>query len=580
PVDGSIIVEANAEIDEDLGSSVQLSGLQKVRIRSALTCESRRGICVKCYGRNLATGNTVEIGEAVGVIAAQSIGEPGTQLTMRTFHVGGTARLEQETKHAAAMNGTVRYLGDMKVIKNREGEFVSLKRQSEIALVDERGREVAHYKIVYGAQIHVKDGQKVKEDEILVTWDPFTFAILSEVDGTIKYQDLREGKTVEEEIDKVTGQKRLVVKDSDEKNQPRLEIRNGNKVLKTYQMPIRANLHVEDGDVVQAGDIIAKIPRETTKTKDIVGGLPRVVELFEARRPGETAVMSEINGHIEFGPISKGKRKLIVTGDDGSQREYDIPRGTHINVQEGDHVRSGEPLMDGPLNPHDILRVLGMEALQNYLVNEIQEVYRLQGVNINDKHIEVIVRQMLRWVKIKEVGDTEFLLEEQVDRFRYEDENRRVQDEKGQTSVGEPLLLGITKASLSTDSFISAASFQETTRVLTEAAISGRVDYLRGLKENVIMGRLIPAGTGMKYYRNVKVAYDPTENQKQHDEFDELADIRGGIEIPMPIDIPGIEPEDFDDDDAIGMEDIDAGTEEVFDIDEAMKIDIDADDEI
>ncbi len=578
PVDGTVIVAANVEIDEDLGAQVQLSGLQIVRIRSALTCESRRGICVKCYGRNLATGNTVEIGEAVGVIAAQSIGEPGTQLTMRTFHVGGTARLEQETKHVAAMDGTVKYLGDdLKVIKNREGEDVSLRRQSELALVDERGREVAHYKIVYGAQIHVKDGQKVKEDDILVTWDPFTSAILTEVNGTVKFQDLREGKTVEEEIDKVTGQKRLVVKDSDEKNQPRLEIRNGNKVLKTYQMPIRANLHVEDGAEVQAGDIIAKIPRETTKTKDIVGGLPRVVELFEARRPGETAVMSEINGHITFGPISKGKRKLIVTGDDNSEREYDIPRGTHINVQEGDHVRAGEPLMDGPLNPHDILRVLGMEALQNYLVNEIQEVYRLQGVNINDKHIEVIVRQMLRWVKIKEVGDTEFLLEEQVDRFRYEDENRRVLDEKGQTSVGEPLLLGITKASLSTDSFISAASFQETTRVLTEAAISGRIDYLRGLKENVIMGRLIPAGTGMKYYRNVKVAFDPSENQKQADEFDEMADIRGGIEFPVPMDVPGIEPDDFDDDDMVDIDDAELEAEEEFNIDEAMKIEVDDD---
>ncbi|HRI03954.1 MAG TPA: DNA-directed RNA polymerase subunit beta' [Pyrinomonadaceae bacterium] len=579
PVDGSVIVAANVEIDEDLGASVQLSGLQKVRIRSALTCESRRGICVKCYGRNLATGNTVEIGEAVGVIAAQSIGEPGTQLTMRTFHVGGTARLEQETKHVAAMDGTVRFLGDTKVIKNRVGEFVSLRRQSEIALVDERGREVAHYKVVYGAQIHVKDGQKVKEDDILVTWDPFTFAILTEESGSIKYQDLKEGKTVEEEIDKVTGQKRLVVKDSDEKNQPRLEIRSGNnKVLKTYQMPIRAQLMVEDADEVKAGDVIAKIPRETTKTKDIVGGLPRVVELFEARRPGETAIMSEINGTVKFGPISKGKRKLIIIGDDGSEREYDIPRGTHINVQEEDRVRSGEPLMDGPLNPHDILRVLGMEALQNYLVNEIQEVYRLQGVNINDKHIEVIVRQMLRWVKIKEVGDTEFLLEEQVDRFRYEDENRRVQDEDGQTSVGEPLLLGITKASLSTDSFISAASFQETTRVLTEAAISGRIDYLRGLKENVIMGRLIPAGTGMKYYRNVKVAYDATENQKPTDEYDEMGDyIRGGLEAPVPM----VEPDGFDGE-LIDVEDIDGEEAEIeaietFDIDEAMKIEVDDD---
>jgi DNA-directed RNA polymerase subunit beta' len=567
PVDGTVIVEANTEIDEDLGSQVQLSGLQKVRIRSALTCESRRGVCVKCYGRNLATGNTVEIGEAVGVIAAQSIGEPGTQLTMRTFHVGGTARLEQETKHVAAMDGTVKYLGgDMKVIKNRAGEYVSLRRQSEIALVDDRGREVAHYKVVYGAQIHVKDKQKVKEDDVLVTWDPFTFAILSEVSGAVKYQDLKEGKTVEEEIDKVTGQRRLVVKDSDEKNQPRIDIRLGGKLLKTYQMPIRANLLVEDGDNVKAGDVIAKIPRETTKTKDIVGGLPRVVELFEARRPGETAVMSEINGMVKFGPIAKGKRKIIIIGDDGSEREYDIPRGTHINVQEDDRVRSGEPLMDGPLNPHDILRVLGMEALQNYLVNEIQEVYRLQGVNINDKHIEVIVRQMLRWVKIKEVGDTDFLLEEQVDRFRYEDENARVRDEKGQTSVGEPLLLGITKASLSTDSFISAASFQETTRVLTEAAISGRIDYLRGLKENVIMGRLIPAGTGMKYYRNVTIARDATENQKAEDEFDQMGDyIRGGFDLPIASTL------------ADGDSDVDLnGSEpaEEFDIDEAMKIEV------
>ncbi len=564
PVDNNTIVTANQEINEDLAAQVQLSGLQRLRIRSPLTCESRRGICVKCYGRNLATGRTVEIGEAVGVIAAQSIGEPGTQLTMRTFHVGGTARLEQETKHAAAMNGTVKYLGDMKVITNRAGELISMRRQSEIALLDEREREVARYQIVYGAHLHVKDGQKVKEDDMLVTWDPFTFAILSEVSGTIKFQDLKEGKTLEEEIDKVSGQKRLVVKDSDEKHQPRLEIRNGNKVLKTYQMPIRANLHVEDGQEVEAGDIIAKIPRETTKTKDIVGGLPRVVELFEARRPGETAMMSEIDGIVKFGAISKGKRKLIVTGDDGEERDYDIPRGTHINVQEGDHVRAGEPLMDGPLNPHDILRVLGTEALQEYIVNEIQEVYRLQGVNINDKHIECIVRQMLRWVKIKDVGDTNFLLEEQVDRFRYEDENRRVMEEGGQPSSAEPLLLGITKASLSTDSFISAASFQETTRVLTEAAISGRVDYLRGLKENVIMGRLIPAGTGMKLYRNVKVDYDPTVNQRE-EEDDEFPLTTGGLDFPVPVDVPGIDTDEGYDEAEETLDEFSLETEEVFD---------------
>lgn len=584
PVDGSVIVEANGEINEDLASQVQLSGLQKVRIRSVLTCESRRGVCIKCYGRNLAMGQTVEIGEAVGVIAAQSIGEPGTQLTMRTFHVGGTARLEQETKHVAAMDGTVKYV-DMPTIVNREGEIIASKRQGELALVDDRGREVARYQIVYGAHIKVPDGTKVKEDDVLATWDPFTFAILSEVSGTIKYQDLREGKTVEEEVDKVSGQKRLVVKDSDEKHQPRLEVRDANnKVLKTYQMPIRANLLVEDGQEVEAGDIIAKIPRETTKTKDIVGGLPRVVELFEARRPGETAVMSEINGTVKFGAISKGKRKLIIIGDDGSEREYDIPRGTHINVQEGDTVKSGEPLMDGPLNPHDILRVLGMEALQEYLVDEVQEVYRLQGVNINDKHIEVIVRQMLRWVRIKDVGDTDFLLEEQVDRFRYEDENRRVMEEDGQPAVAEPMLLGITKASLSTDSFISAASFQETTRVLTEAAISGRIDYLRGLKENVIMGRLIPAGTGMKFYRNVEVEYDPTVNQKEEREDEFIPIITGGMEMPeTSMDVPGVES----DMDGFSIEDEDGEpfldeTEEVYDMevsDEILGDDFDDDDD-
>src|SRR6187397_1593911 len=470
---------------------------------------------------------------------------------MRTFHVGGAARLEQETKHAATMDGTIKFIGDWNIIKNRKKEMISMRRQpSELGLMDERGREVARYKIVYGAQLHVKDGQKVKEDDVLATWDPFTYAILTEVSGTVKFQDLKEGKTVEQEVDKVTGQIRLVVKDSDEKNQPRLEIKSGTKTQKTYQMPIRANLQVVDQQAVEAGDVIAKIPRETTKTKDIVGGLPRVVELFEARRPGETAMMSEINGTVKFGPISKGKRKIIVIGDDGSEREYDIPRGTHINVQEEDRVRAGEPLMDGPLNPHDILRVLGTSALQNYLVNEIQEVYRLQGVNINDKHIEVIVRQMLRWVKIKEVGDTDFLMEEQVDRFRYEDENRRVAEEKGRTSVGEPLLLGITKASLSTDSFISAASFQETTRVLTEAAISGRIDYLRGLKENVIMGRLIPAGTGMEYYRNVDIERDETIDQARDRDLEEFPDIVGGHDIVVPprepIIVPAAAPVDGD----------------------------------
>jgi DNA-directed RNA polymerase subunit beta' len=528
PIEGSVIVASNEEIDEDLAQEIQRSGVQRVRIRSVLTCESRRGVCIKCYGRNLATGRPVDIGEAVGVIAAQSIGEPGTQLTMRTFHIGGTARLEESSKHEARQDGTIKYV-ELNVVKNRRGEIIAMNRNGALIINDQRGREVARYQIVYGAHIHVEDGARVAEDQVLATWDPFTFAILTEVAGSIKFQDLKEGVTVDEEVDEVTGQARLVVKDSpDEKKQPRLEIRSGsNKVLKTYQMPVRANLMVVDGSVVEPGDVIAKIPRETTKTKDITGGLPRVVELFEARKPRETAVMSEIEGTIKLGAISKGKRRLIVVGDDGEEREYDIPRGTHINVQEGDRVRSGEALMDGPLNPHDILRVLGMNRLQEYLTNEIQEVYRLQGVNINDKHIEVIVRQMLRWVKVTDVGDTDFLLDEQVDRFRFADENERVVAEGGKPAQADYLLLGITKASLSTDSFISAASFQETTRVLTEAAISGRVDYLRGLKENVIMGRLIPAGTGMEFYRNVKVDRDDTADQTVGADrgFDELPEL-------------------------------------------------------
>src|ERR1700716_227615 len=534
PVEGRVIVESGQEIDEDLAAEIQRSGVQRVRIRSVLTCESRRGCCVKCYGRNLATGRPVEIGEAVGVIAAQSIGEPGTQLTMRTFHIGGTARLEESSKHEARVDGTIRYV-ELTTVKNRKGEIIAMNRNGALTIIDERGREVARYQIVYGAHIHVEDGSRVTQDQLLATWDPFTFAILTEVAGHVKYQDLKEGVTFDEEEEEKTGQSGMVLKDSpDEKKQPRMEIRNAsNKILKTYQMPVRANLMVVDGETVEPGDIIAKIPRETTKTKDITGGLPRVVELFEARRPAETAVMSEIDGMVALGPIAKGKRKLIITGDDGEEREYDIPRGTHINVQEGDRVRAGEALQDGTLNPHDILRVLGMNRLQEYLTNEIQEVYRLQGVNINDKHIEVIVRQMLRWVKIKEVGDTEFLLEEQVDRFRFQDENERVRSEKGEVSSAEPLLLGITKASLSTDSFISAASFQETTRVLTEAAISGRIDYLRGLKENVIMGRLIPAGTGMEYYRNVNIERDETIGESQREEIDELPEILGSV-LPMP----------------------------------------------
>jgi DNA-directed RNA polymerase subunit beta' len=511
--EGHVIVEINQEITEDLASAIQAAGIERVKIRSVLTCESRRGACVRCYGRNLATGKLVEIGEAVGVIAAQSIGEPGTQLTMRTFHIGGTAsRVAEQTSLEAKNGGTIKF-HNLQTVRNQEGFLVAMNRNGVLAIMDEKSREKERYTVVYGAKLKVNEGDHVKVGATLVEWDPYTFAILTEVSGTVQFKDLLEGVTMHEELDEVTGLSRWVVTDSpDEKRQPTIQIRDDkHKVLRKYLIPSRAHLMVADSDAVHQGDVLAKIPRETTKTKDITGGLPRVVELFEARKPRETAVITEIDGIVKYGDITKGQRKIIVINENGVEREYALPRGVHVNVQEGEHVRAGEPLMDGPRNPHDILAVLGEKELQAYLVNEIQEVYRLQGVNINDKHIEVIVRQMMRWIKVEDVGDTEFLVDEQVDKFRFQEENERVKKNGGKPASGRPLLLGITKASLSTESFISAASFQETTRVLTEASISGKIDYLRGLKENVIMGRLIPAGTGLDFYRNVEIISEEPE---------------------------------------------------------------------
>ena len=508
--EGQIVVDVNQEITEDLAGAIQAAGIERVKIRSVLTCESKRGVCVMCYGRNLASGRLVELGEATGVIAAQSIGEPGTQLTMRTFHIGGTAsRVSEQSRLDAKSAGTVRFI-NLQTVKSKTGDLVVMNRQGSIAVVDEKGRERERYAVVYGAKVKVAEGGPVALGEALVEWDPYTFAILSEIGCTAQFKDLQEGITLHEEVDEVTGLSRHVVADSpDEKRQPAIVIKG--KASKRYLMPSRAHLMVQDGDTVFPGDVLAKIPRETTKTKDITGGLPRVVELFEARKPRETAVISEIDGVVRFGEVAKGQRKLYVAADNGTEKEYSVPRGVHINVQEGERVKAGEPLMDGPLNPHDILAVLGEKELQSYLVNEIQEVYRLQGVNISDKHIEVIVRQMMRWVKVEDVGDTQFLLEQQVDKFRFHEENERAIANGGKPATGRPLLLGITKASLSTDSFISAASFQETTRVLTEASIQGAVDHLRGLKENVIVGRLIPAGTGMEYYRNVRLSPEMEE---------------------------------------------------------------------
>src|SRR5271167_3156293 len=536
--EGTVIVDVNQEITEELANQVQAAGIERVRIRSVLTCESRRGVCALCYGRNLASGRMVELGEAVGVIAAQSIGEPGTQLTMRTFHIGGTAtRVSERSTLEARNNGVVKFV-DLKFVEGRGGTSIAMNRSGLIAIVDEKDREKERYHVVYGARLRVVDGEHVTHGQILAEWDPFTFSILTETAGSIRFDDLKTGVTIEEQVDEVTGLSQDVVTlpPGDEKHQPAILVRDSSgKVRKKYLMPSRAHLMVKDGDEVQAGDVLAKIPRETTKTKDITGGLPRVVELFETRKPKDPAVISEIDGTVKYGEIAKGMRKVYVESEDGkTTKEYSIPRGVHINVQEGDHVKAGEALIDGPLNLHDLLAVLGEKFTQAYLVNAIQEVYRLQGVNINDKHIETISRQMMRWVKVEDVGDTTFLLEEQVDKFRFREENDRVIAEGGRPATGRPLLLGITKASLSTDSFISAASFQETTRVLTEAAVAGKVDYLRGLKENVIMGRLLPAGTGLEHYRSIQLLTEmpapaPVEELPEASEF--AAEDAAGLEF-------------------------------------------------
>src|SRR5258705_5886498 len=513
--EGKTIVDINQEIDEDLANAVQAAGIERVKIRSVLTCESKRGVCILCYGRNLGSGKMVEMGEAVGVIAAQSIGEPGTQLTMRTFHIGGTASRVSDASHLEAKNnGTVRFI-NLVTVRAKSGDLVAMNRNGSIAIVDDKGREKERYAIVYGAKLKVEEGTKVTQGSRLGEWDPYTFSLLTEISGVVQFKDLQEGVTLNEEVDEVTGLSRLVVADSsDEKRQPAIIIKSahGNK---RYLMPSRAHLMVADGDEVFPGDILAKIPRETTRTKDITGGLPRVVELFEARKPRDPAIISRIDGVVRFGEVSHGQRKVYVTADNGQEEEYSVPRGVYVNVQEGERLRAGDALIDGPRNPHDILEVLGERALQQYLVNEIQEVYRLQGVTISDKHIETIVRQMLRWVKIEEVGDTTFLVDQQTDRFRFNAENQRVLMNGGKPAIGRSLLLGITKASLWTDSFISPASFQETTRALTEASINASSDTLHGLKKNVIVGRLIPAGTGMEYYRNVQLSPELEEAAAQ-----------------------------------------------------------------
>ncbi|OGQ37087.1 MAG: DNA-directed RNA polymerase subunit beta' [Deltaproteobacteria bacterium RIFCSPHIGHO2_12_FULL_43_9] len=510
PVTDEILIQANADIDEEKVQIIEEAGIETVLIRSVLTCQSARGICMRCYGRDLARGKLVNIGETVGVIAAQSIGEPGTQLTMRTFHIGGTAsrRVEQSTLESRH-KGIVK-LHNTRLVINSEGQQTVMTRNGSLAILDETGRERERYHLTYGARLLVKDKKGIESNTLIAEWDPYMNPIITEIGGIVSYSDIIDGVTMSEQLDEVTGlTQRVLIEPKDPDARPGLVVESKErKEPARYLLPVGAILVGHEGQSVEPGDVIAKIPRETTKTKDITGGLPRVAELFEARKPKEAAIITEIDGVVSFGKDTKGKRKVVVTPEVGEPMEYLIPKGKHIAVHEGDFLRAGEPIMDGAVNPHDILRVLGERALAQYLVDEVQEVYRLQGVKIHDKHIEVIVRQMLRRVKIKEVGDTLFLVGEHVDKRIFQTENEKVTTEGGNPAMAEPLLLGITKGSLSTESFISASSFQETTKVLTEAAIQARTDNLYGLKENVIMGRLIPAGTGLPRYIRTGIAVE------------------------------------------------------------------------
>jgi DNA-directed RNA polymerase subunit beta' len=513
PISGEVVVPAGEMIDEEAVAAIEAADLESVKIRSVLTCETRSGVCADCYGRDLARGTRVNIGEAVGVIAAQSIGEPGTQLTMRTFHIGGAVqRGAEQSKIEALSDGTVA-LRSCATVRNSSGVPVVMNRNAELVVFDTNGRERAHHRLPYGAKLLREDKSEVERGDKLVEWDPYTLPIITEKEGIVNYVDLVEGLSMVEQVDEATGIASKVVTDWKQQPKgadlkPRVTLRNESGEVLTldnglearYFLSVDAILSVEPGQQVHAGDLLARIPRESAKTRDITGGLPRVAELFEARKPKDHAIISEISGRVEFGKDYKSKRRIVVVPNEDAEgvepREYLIPKGKHISVQEGDYVEPGDPLMDGNPVPHDILLVLGVEALAAYLTAEIQEVYRLQGVKINDKHIEVIVRQMLQKIEITDPGDTTFLVGEQVDRIEFEEANEAAEQAGERVAVGLPVLQGITKASLQTRSFISAASFQETTRVLTEAAVSGKTDNLLGLKENVIVGRLIPAGTG------------------------------------------------------------------------------------
>jgi DNA-directed RNA polymerase subunit beta' len=515
-----VLVEAGRLIDEETSQAIEDAGIETVKIRSVLTCEARRGICRMCYGRNLATMDMVDLGEAVGILAAQSIGEPGTQLTLRTFHIGGTAaRIAEQTVRKTKVEGVIEYgerlvfVEKQKVVTSYEGELI-LKAAAHGPKDggSASGKLAVHsrFHVPLGATLIAEDGAKVARDGVLFTWDPYTNPILTDVPGIVRFVDIMEDETVREELDEITGRRqRVIIEDRDKKLHPHIEVvqKKGEKEkrLRDFVIPEGAQLTVEDGQEVYAGQTLAKVSREAYKTRDITGGLPRVAELFEARRPKDPATISEVDGTVRFGDIKRGKREIFVHPEDGEPQLYEVPAGKHLRVHEGDRVRAGDRLTEGPVNPHDILRIKGPRAVQEYLLNEVQEVYRLQGVKINDKHIGVIVRQMLQKVKTMEPGDTEFLEGENVDKLIFREANHRVRTKNGKPATSEPLLLGITKASLTTQSFISAASFQETTRVLTDAAIRGAKDDLLGLKENIIIGHLIPAGSGIYRYQDIEI---------------------------------------------------------------------------
>lgn len=511
PKTEEVIVHANEEVDETAVEKIDEAGISEINIRSVLTCETRHGVCRLCYGRNLSTGKLVNMGEAIGIVAAQSIGEPGTQLTMRTFHIGGAAsQRAAESTLESQHEGVVKFK-NIKAVKGRDNKLVVISRSGVLSIEDSKGYEREKCPVVLGARLNVQEGDKVKKGKILAEWDPYTTPIISEVSGVARFRDLEAGVTYKEQVDEVTGVLiRVVVETKDLEMHPTLDVEmKAEKV--PYSLPVGAIIEVADKDDIEAGDVLAKIPRATSKTKDITGGLPRVAELFEARVPKDPAVVSEIDGTISYGKDVKGKKRVVVTPEMGELKEYTVPRGKHILVREGEFVSSGDQLVDGAVNPHDILNIMGDKALANYMVNEIQEVYRLQGVKINDKHIEVIVKQMLKRVKIKDPGDTTMLVGEAIEKTIFFEENEKIVKEGGTPAAAEPLLLGITRASLSTRSWLSAASFQETTRVLTEASCEGREDDLRGLKENVIVGRLIPAGTGLPMYRDINIETEAPE---------------------------------------------------------------------